>query len=601
MLSLVETRPKPPRRTIELAHRPVAFMFSYVRRHALAHAVVLISVVAAVGFAVFSQYAVKNLVDVLAAGPHAPVWGAFALLAGLIAADNMSWRIGGWVASHCFVAVTGDLRRDLFRHLTGHSPAYFADRQPGTLAGRITATGEAVYTVESKLAWNVLPPCLAVVLSLLMLIQVDPMMAGVLVLVSGALAWLMARMAARGRGLHHAYATSAAAVDGELVDVINNMPLVRAFGATLRERERFARSVNGEVQARGRSLRYLEKLRVVHAAVTALLTAAMLGWSILLWQQGRATTGDVVLVTTLGFTILHGTRDLAVALVDIVQYVARLSEALATLLLPHDLVDRDDATPLQTPKGGVTFQNVTFSYPEGSQVLRDFTLSIEPGSRVGLVGRSGSGKSTALALLQRLREVHQGVVLVDGRDVASLTEESLREAISVVPQDVALFHRSVRENIRYGRPDATDEEVEAAAEAAGCHDFIHALPEGFDTPVGDRGVKLSGGQRQRLAIARAFLRNAPILLLDEATSALDSESELVVQRALDRLMIGRTVIAVAHRLSTLRDFDRIVVMESGRIVEDGPPEALERRQGPYRDLLRRQALHLVGEEEAEAA
>jgi len=220
--------------------------------------------------------------------------------------------------------------------------------------------------------------------------------------------------------------------------------------------------------------------------------------------------------------------------------------------------------------------------------LRDFTLTIEAGTRVGIVGRSGSGKSTALALLQRLRVPQQGLVLLDGQDISGLTQASLADAISVVPQDVMLFHRSVRENIRYGRPDASDEEVAAAAEAAGCRDFIAALPQGWETEVGDRGVKLSGGQRQRLAIARAFLRNAPVLLLDEATSALDSESEVAVQRALDRLMTGRTVIAVAHRLSTLQDFDRIVVMQNGRIVQDGTPDELQRRNGPYRDLLTRQ-------------
>jgi ATP-binding cassette subfamily B protein len=589
------------RSIVDYARRPLAFMLGYVRRHAVAHSVVLLSVLAAVGFSVGSQYAVKYLVDVLAAGPGPAVWGAFALLAGLIAADNMTWRLGGWVATHCFVAVTGDLRRDLFQHLTGHSPSYFADRQPGTLAGRITATGNAIYTVESTLTWNVLPPCFAVLMSIGLLATVDPAMAAVLVVLSGGLAWLLARMAARGRSLHHAYAAKAAAVDGELVDVINNMPLVRAFGATLRERERFGERVQHEMQARGRSLRYLEKLRLFHAGTTALLTAGLLGWAILLWQHGHASTGDVVLVTTLGFTILHGTRDLAVALVDTVQHVARLSEALATLLLPHELVDAENAQALRGPRGAVEFVNVSFSYPEGSQVLTNFNLRIEPGTRIGLVGRSGSGKSTVLALMQRLREIRHGMVLLDGHDIAGLTDASLREAISVVPQDVSLFHRSVRENIRYGRPDATDEEVEAAAEAAGCRDFIAALPEGFDTEVGDRGVKLSGGQRQRLAIARAFLRNAPILLLDEATSALDSESEQAVQRALDRLMTGRTVIAVAHRLSTLRDFDRIVVMDGGQIVQDGPPALLERSHGPYRDLLRRQTLRLVESHEREWA
>ena len=578
----------------DVAGRPLAFIFQHVRRHAVAHFVVLCSVVAGVGFSVGSQYGVKQLVDALSAHHTAAVWWAFGILAALVAGDNLSWRVGGRIATYCFVAVTGDVRRDLFEHLIGHSPGYFADRLPGMLAGRVTATANAIYTVESALAWNVLPPCLAVVFSIGMALTVDPMMAVALLAVAAALATCIARMAAHGHHLHIRYATDAAAVDGELVDVINNMPLVRAFGAGLRERQRFARRVEQEMRARGQSLRQLENLRLMHAGVTVVLIAGLLGWVLMLWQAGHASTGDFVLVTTLGFTILHGTRDLALALVDTIQHVARLSEALTTLLVPHELRDAADARQLASPRGLVEFRDVSFAYPSGGAlVLQRLNLTVEPGTRVGLVGRSGAGKSTVLSLLQRFRDVSEGAILVDGQNIADLRQESLRAAISVVPQDVMLFHRSVLENIRYGRPEASDDEVRAAAEAAGCMDFIRLLPEGLDTIVGERGVKVSGGQRQRLAIARAFLRDAPVLLLDEATSSLDSESEQAVQQALDRLMQGRTVIAVAHRLSTLRDFDRIVVMESGRIVQDGRPGELERHPGPYRESLRRQALHLA--------
>ncbi len=571
---------------------PVGFILRYVRRYPVGHAVILGAVLAAVGCAIGSQYAVKHLVDVLSGGPDGPIWTAFGLLAGLIAADNLLWRLGGWTASHSFVTVTGALRRDLFRHLTGHAPSYFAERSPGTLASRITATANAVFTVESAFAWNVLPPCVGVLGAIVVLLTISPVMALTLVGIASVLCVAIGRMAAAGRGYHHAYAREAADVDGELVDVINNMTLVRAFGATLRERDRFAARVEREMTARGASLRYLEKLRLFHAATTAVLTAGLLAWAILLWQAGAASTGDVVLITTMGFTILHGTRDLAVALVDTIQHVARLSEALETLLVPHDLRDADRAQTLPTARGEVVFDGIGFAYPGSGPVLRGVGLHIRAGERVGLIGRSGSGKSTMLALLQRFREPDAGRILIDGKDVATLEQESLADALSVVPQEVMLFHRSVMENIRYGKPDATDEEVLAAAAAAGC-EFIAALPEGFDTICGDRGVKLSGGQRQRLAIARAFLRDAPILLLDEATSALDTESELAVQRALDRLMTGRTVIAVAHRLSTLRDFDRIVVMEAGGIAQDGPPAVLERIEGPYREMLRRQSFQVV--------
>ncbi|TWC06189.1 ATP-binding cassette subfamily B protein [Bradyrhizobium macuxiense] len=571
------------------AHRPFPFVLRYLRRRLPSHVVILSAVVAAVACSVGTQYGVKNLVDALSAGPSAAngVWLAFALLMSLIAADNFMWRIASWTASYTFVSVTGDLRRDMFRHLTGHAPSYFTDRLPGMLTSRITATSNAVFTVENMFVWNVLPPCIATFAAITLVGTVSVTMSAVLILIAGTMVVAMFRMAAAGRPLHDDFANRAAAVDGEMVDVINNLPLVRAFCGLGYEHDRFDATVNRELVARGRSLRYLEKLRLVHAAVTVILTIAMLAWALSLWQQGQATTGDVVLVCTLGISILSATRDLAVALVDVTQHVARLTEALATLLQPHELKDHPEAEVLVKSGAAIAFNNVSFRYPGGLQVFERFSLRIQPGQRVGLVGQSGGGKSTLFTLLQRFYDVEQGNITVDGQDISRVTQQSLRAAISVVPQDISLFHRSILENIRYGRPDATDDEVLRAAIAARC-DFIESLPEGMNTIVGDRGVKVSGGQRQRIAIARAFLKDAPILLLDEATAALDADSEEAIREALSRLMRGRTVVAIAHRLATLRSFDRVVVLQGGRIVEDGPPDTLVKGRGPYRDLVARE-------------
>jgi ATP-binding cassette, subfamily B, bacterial len=235
----------------------------------------------------------------------------------------------------------------------------------------------------------------------------------------------------------------------------------------------------------------------------------------------------------------------------------------------------------------VKFEHVDFRYDDSPQILADLSLHFSPGERVGLVGHSGGGKSTLFALLQRFYDPQAGRILIDGQDVALVTQDSLRESIGIVPQDISLFHRSVMDNIRYGKPDATDDEALEAAITARCN-FIEDLPQGMRTIVGDRGVKLSGGQRQRIAIARAFLKDAPLLLLDEATSALDSESEELIREALGRLMRGRTVIAIAHRLSTVRNFDRIVVLQSGSVIQDGPPDTLVRRDGLYRQLVQRE-------------
>ncbi|SNB61425.1 ATP-binding cassette, subfamily B [Arboricoccus pini] len=574
----------------QFAGHPLRFMLHYVRRRPRAHFFVLLAVLAAVGCSVGSQYAIKTLVDVLSS-PDAKslIWWAFVFLALLIAADNLLWRVAGWIGASMFPAVTGDLRRDLFDHLTGHSPRYFADRLPGTLASRITATSNAVFQVENMFCWNVLPPCVAVIGAILILVSVNPLMGLGLVAISAAMAFIIARLAIKGGGMHHEFAAKAAAVDGELIDVIGNMSLVRAFGAIGRERRRFSQTVEMEVGARERSLKYLEKLRLLHAIMTAGLTAVVLAWSIILWEAGKVTTGDVVLTCTLGFTIMHGTRDLAVALVDVTQHVARLAEAVTTLLVPHDLPDHPKATVLASRRGQVTFDHVTFNYPNGGEVMRDFCLDIPAGQKVGLIGRSGAGKSTVIALLQRFYDVDGGRIMIDGQEIKLATQESLRATIAIVPQDVSLFQRSIMENIRYGRPDASDEDVMEAARAASAFSFIEGLQDGFDTEVGERGTKLSGGQRQRIAIARAFLKDAPILILDEATSALDSESESQVQEALERLVKGRTVIAIAHRLSTLRNFDRIVSMDKGHVIEDGSPLELMHRPGLYRELLDLQA------------
>jgi ATP-binding cassette, subfamily B, bacterial len=574
--------------------RPFAFVLRYIRRRLASHVVIFSCVVAAVACSVGTQYGVKYLVDGLSGGSAyaGGVWLAFVLLISLIAADNFLWRIASWTASFTFVGVTGDLRRDIFRHLTGHAPSYFTDRLPGMLTSRITATSNAVFSVENMFVWNVLPPCIATVAAICLIGTVSvPMSAGLMV-VAGGMVVAMFRLAAAGKPLHDDFADKAAAVDGEMVDVINNMPLVRAFCGLTFEHDRFDATVNRELKARGRSLRYLEKLRLIHAAVTVALTIAILAWAITLWQRGSATTGDVVLVCTLGLSILNATRDLAVALVDVTQHVARLTEAIATLLLPHELRDHPEAEPLVKSGAAIVFNQISFAYPGSPPLFDKFSLRIQPGQRVGLVGQSGGGKSSLFVLLQRFYDVQSGSIAIDGQDIARVTQQSLREAISVVPQDISLFHRSIMENIRYGRPNATDDEVLRAAIAARC-DFVDGLPDGLETMVGDRGVKLSGGQRQRIAIARAFVKDAPILLLDEATAALDSESEEAIREALSRLMRGRTVVAIAHRLATLRHFDRVVVLKAGRIIEDGSPDRLMQGQGPYRDLITQEMSRLA--------
>ncbi len=559
----------------------IRFLLHYVGRRAGSHSLVLGAVLAAVGCAVGSQYAVKQLVDTL--GKHSPsdfeLWSTVTILLALVAGDNLLWRLAGWVSTYAFVAVGGDIRLELFNHLSGHGTRYFVERFPGELSGRITGAATAAWTIENSLTWNTIPPGLAVLSSIAVLGTINWRLTAVLMLVVVTLGAIIGKLAASGRNLHQAFAGHAASVNGDLTDIVANIGLVRAFGTAAREQARLTSKIETEMEAQRASLRSLERLRLFHAFTVFVVTAGVLAWSVELWRRGEISTGDVVLTTTLGFTVLHASRDFAMALVDLVQQFAKMDEAVQVLGLPHEMQDAEDAKPLQVGGGAISFRQVSFSYPSGQPVLKRFDLEVPPGQKIGLVGRSGAGKSTILALLQRHYDPAAGQLLVDGQNLASVTQESLRNAIAVVQQDISLFHRSLLENLRYGKPEASDEEVYRAVEASRCTEFINRLPQGFDTIVGERGMKLSGGQRQRLAIARAFLRDAPIVLLDEATSSLDTESEQAIQEGLSRLFKGRTVIAIAHRLSTLDAFDRIVVLEHGRIVEDGSPSMLLRRKG----------------------
>src|SRR5258706_9364407 len=403
--------------------RPLAFLARYVRRRPVAHAAIATAVVAAVACSVGAQYGLKVLVDTLAGGlyvgTHArDAWLGFLLLATLIAADNLLWRVASWIASSTFVAVTGDLRRDLFRHLTGHAPSYFADRMPGTLTSRITATSNAVFTLQNMSVWNVLPPCMATVVAIAFVVTVSVPMAAALMALAGILVLAMFRLAAAGRPLHHEFANRAAAVDGEMVDVVGNMPLVWSFCGIGREHSRLDATIDREMTARRRSLLYLEKLRLFHAAVTVGLIIALMAWGIVLWEKAPATAGNLALVCTPGLSILHATRDLAVALVDVTQHMARLSEALATLLVPHELRDFPGAEPLVELGASVAFNDISFSYPDGRKVFTNFRLQIPAGQRVGLIGPSGSGKSTLFALLPRLYDVQDGQIWIDSQDVS---------------------------------------------------------------------------------------------------------------------------------------------------------------------------------------
>ncbi|WP_122467717.1 ABC transporter ATP-binding protein [Pseudomonas viridiflava] len=576
-----------------LPERAVPFLIRYVSLRPWHFGAMFLLIVGAASCAVAVQYGMKMLVDVMTLGDRRSehVWFPFFLFLGLIVVENLFWRLGGWLGCRTVVASCADLRVDLFNHLTGHPMRYFAQHFSGSLANRISSAGAAAGSIYGGLAWKIIPPCVDFLGAVVVLYTVKVAMANVLILCVLLVAALITVVGVRGRSKHIDFAAHSARVGGEMVDLVSNIWTIKAFSARERERQRLEASIGVEARAQRRSWIYLEKARVLHDICLSVMAGGMLGWAILLWRADAVTAGDVVLVSALTFRILHGSRDLALALVDTSQQLGVIADTLRIIIQPYTLSDAK--AELKPSRGAIRIIDVSYGYPEGRRIFEHLNLDIPAGQHVGIVGSSGAGKSTLLSLLQRLDDVSSGVILIDDRDIRAVSQDSLRKQIAVVPQEPTLFNRSIYENIAYGLPDARYEDVIQASRQAYCDEFIRALPEGYDTLVGERGVKLSGGQRQRLGLARVFLKNAPILILDEATSALDSHSEAVIQAALAKLMHGRTVLVVAHRLSTVANFDRIIVLHDGQIIEDGPPMQLRRQGGVYESLWVAQTL--VGE------
>ncbi|AOJ98135.1 ABC transporter ATP-binding protein [Burkholderia vietnamiensis] len=382
---------------------------------------------------------------------------------------------------------------------------------------------------------------------------------------------------------------------GALADAISCNTVVKAFGAETREEARLARVI-GKWRQRTRRTWVRGTLNGgLQGAMLVAMQAAMIGVALRLWANDEASVGDIAFALTMFFMLQGYLRDVGMHIRNLQRSVNDMEELVALERQPLGIDDRPGAPAIRITRGEIRFEHVTFRYGNHPVPLYDdFSMRIAPGERVGLVGHSGSGKTTFIKLTQRLYDVSGGRITIDGQDIAQVQQESLRSQIAIVQQEPVLFHRTLAENIAYARPDASRAEIERAARLASAHDFIDALPDGYDTLVGERGIKLSGGERQRVAIARAFLADAPVLILDEATSSLDSESEVLIQQAMERLMVGRTTLVVAHRLSTVRALDRLLVLERGKVIEEGDHDTLIRiHGGVYRRLFERQALELA--------
>jgi ATP-binding cassette, subfamily B, bacterial len=508
-------------------------------------------------------------------------WGGLFLLA--YAGNSIFYRLSGYTALAWIINFHKDGYNELYSYLIGHSHTYFSDRFGGALSNKVSNAVDSSAGLMFQILWTFFSEFIGLLVTLIIFFTIDVRIGAVL-LVMFVFVLLFNIVAVRQRrGLVVAYAAASSKSRGEGVDAISNISVVRQFAQREAELKRLDAIFAERAQKDKRQSFFGEHIMFANALLATGVTTVVLVLLYILLSEGSITAGTLVLVLGLLGRVGYMFTTVGQALNRFIRDYGSIEEGLAEILRPYDITDVSHAPSLIVSQGEIAWQNVTFEYGQNI-IFQDFSLSIPAGQRVGLVGTSGAGKSTFVSLLLRQHDLHSGVIMIDGQNIAEVTQDSLRQAIAIVPQEPALFHRSIHENILYGNPYATEAELIEVAKQAQVYDFVMALPDGFNTLVGERGVKLSGGQKQRVAIARAMLKDAPILVLDEATSALDSESEVAIQQALQILMERKTVIAIAHRLSTLREMDRILVLEAGKIIEDGTHDSLAKAGSTYQRL-----------------
>lgn len=475
------------------------------------------------------------------------------------------------------------IRSDFLTYTMGHSHSYFQDNFAGAIARKISEVAESALRLHDIIRFQIWYALIQITTSLTYMLYANVIYGLAFIAFIIAVTVPVVLRLPRIRQRSFRYSEQRALVTGIIVDMLSNIPAVKSFASLPHEVDVHGQIANEERTRASKVIRSMVQLEDMRRICLVILGGGMTTLACYGWSRGWITVGEASSISTLSLMLTGTVWMLGGAMVQLVDEAGYITDALRITTRPHAITDKPDAKKIEISKGLIEFRDVCFSF-SGHPIFNPLNMSIQGGEKIAIVGPSGSGKSTFVSCLLRLYDLEDGAILIDGQSIADVTQDSLHDAIAVIPQDTSLFHRSLMENIRYGRRDATDEEVFEASKKAFAHDFITTLPDGYNTMVGERGIRLSGGQRQRIAIARAILKNAPILVLDEATSALDSESERLIQSALVELMRGKTVIAIAHRLSTIARMDRIFVFEPGRIAEQGSHAELLQRPGLYARL-----------------
>jgi len=534
----------------------------------------------------FSVVILRNLTDSIAGRPIVInlVWMWAILYPTLYFVTAAIWRSSGFTGMRWFTNFRYSAYQSLYEYLTLHNKDYFDSRFAGTLVNKISNAVDGTEGLFEKILWNFIP----IVLGLFWYVifaWLSDFRLGLIIAIWSVL-FLGVNVFFAKKLQHYSYrsAKSVSTLKGSIVDSISNISLVHEYAYITGEREYIKKFVRASRDAGLLQWWTSEWVLVANGILITIFIFLMVGTSVYFFQNKLVSIGVVIMVVAIAADLANQFLFIGQEMRNVAGYYGEAKEGLEEILSEHVIKDAPNASSLKVSKGIISIESVDFEY-ENTKVFKDFSITIPSGQKVGFVGRSGAGKTTFASLLLRHFDVQEGVIKIDGQNIFDVTLESLRRTIAFVPQDTSLFHRTIRENISYSNPDATDAEVKNAAKLAQADGFIDKFPNGYDTLVGERGLKLSGGQRQRIAIARAFLKNAPILILDEATSSLDSESEHEIQLSLEKLMKGRTVIAIAHRLSTLKKMDRLVIIENGKIVEDGSTdELLKKKDGIFKNM-----------------
>ncbi len=587
----------------QLPSTPFKFCIRYLKYYRWTFFLMIILEAGQAACGILLPYAIKQIMDAVAKA-HAqtlPVWEQL---------ENPLWLFGllnlGIVlfsrASGALLVITGPsirrrVRRELFSYLQLHSQHFFMSHFAGSLGNRISEVSMSVAHTIWTVLFDFWPLVIAFSVSLFLLFGVNTDLALTLagwIIIYVIISFLLAL---KCRKYAKQYAASRSLVSGKIVDSVTNIMNAKLFARRDFEQAYLEEFLDIEVNSARKTFWFMERIRWFQFIAAMLLMFGVIGYALKIWSEQGMTISQFAMSASLSLMLIEQARGLSRRFLEFFEYVGNITDGVNLIVSPHDVTDQKQAVELKVSAGSIQYQHVNFSYTLNKPVFKDLNITIPSGKKVGIVGFSGSGKSSLLNLMLRLFEPQSGTILIDGQDIQAVSQESLRDNIAMIPQDPMLFHRSLMENIRYGRIEASNEEVINAAKKAHAHEFIIETEEGYDSLVGERGVKLSGGQRQRIALARAILKDAPILLLDEATSALDSVTESHIQESLKFLMEDKTVMVIAHRLSTLAHLERILVFHEGKIIEDGNHNELLNLKGHYAKMWSMQAGGFLPEQE----